>query len=69
MSAAVWKEQYTYDDASRPSGIQAMINEPGSTLSLVNGTTYNSASRVDTQTYPQLPTSSVPGLSVERTYS
>ncbi|MBN8888567.1 MAG: hypothetical protein J0I77_22835, partial [Rudaea sp.] len=69
LSAEVWKEQYTYNDASRPMGIKTTIGEPGSTLSLFSATTYDSAGRVDTQTYPQLPTSSMAGLSVKHTYT
>ncbi|MBN8888570.1 MAG: hypothetical protein J0I77_22850 [Rudaea sp.] len=68
-SAEVWKEQYTYNDASRPTGIATTISEPGSTLSLFSTTTYDGAGRVDTRTYPQLPTSSMAGLSVKHTYT
>ncbi|MBN8886231.1 MAG: IPT/TIG domain-containing protein, partial [Rudaea sp.] len=39
LSAEVWKEQYTYNDASRPMGIKTTIGEPGSTLSLFSATT------------------------------
>ncbi|MBS0537059.1 MAG: hypothetical protein JSR72_23625, partial [Proteobacteria bacterium] len=64
-----WKEQYTYDSASRPTTITTTINEAGTTLSLNSTTAYDPTyGRVDTQTYPSLPTGGA-GLVVKHTYT
>jgi len=63
-----WSESYAYDSGARPTMISTTISEPGSTLNLNSGTSYDGAGRVDTQTYPVLPTGGT-ALSVKHTYT
>ncbi|WP_018974452.1 IPT/TIG domain-containing protein [Rudaea cellulosilytica] len=69
LNPTTWSETYGYDSATRPTSTTTTINEPGSTLNLASSTTYDGTyGRVDTQTYPALPTGGA-GLSVKHTYT
>ena len=63
-----WSESYAYDPAVRPIAIATTINESGSTLNLSSSTSYDNVGRVDTQTYPALPTGGNT-LAVKRSYT